>query len=154
MCIGCTPTYAFVCTVVMSALSQPCFYCSHILFFVNVPLKDYIILFAPFFPHHISLCSAFSAQRQLVNSAVYNTATSWSTIPSPSARPTHLSAACLACGDIWRCPSHAANQITAHIQTQCLSLTVCFIITWHSAKFSAVERKCGTDASVSWLAGT
>jgi len=48
-----------------------------IFIFVNVPLKDYIIRFAPFFPpRHISQCSAFSAQRQLLNLPVYNTATS------------------------------------------------------------------------------
>lgn len=59
-----------------------CVYCYHVLFLGSVPLKDYIILFAPFFLlHHISHCSAFSAQRQLVNSPVYNTATSWWTIP-------------------------------------------------------------------------
>lgn len=51
---------------------------------VIVPLKDYIILFAPFPPPPLQqFCrrSAFSAQRQLVNSLLCHTATSWSTEP-------------------------------------------------------------------------
>lgn len=58
--------------------------------FGNVPLKItsffFFLFFFFFFPHHISQCSAFSARRQLLNSPVYNTATSWSTMPS---KPTH-----------------------------------------------------------------
>lgn len=68
-----------------------------------------------FFPQHISQCSAFSAQRQLVNSPVYNTATSWSTMPWLSAKqPTHLSGPCLVCHDAWHHASHLPDQITVH----------------------------------------
>ena len=73
-----------------------------------------------FFPRHISQCSAFSAQRQVVNSPVYNTATSWSTIPSPSVKPTHLSVACSVCHDTWWHPSCPCDQIMALTQTASL----------------------------------
>lgn len=105
-----------ICCGRFSSALQPCVYCYHVLVFVNVPLKHYIILFAPFFfPQHISQCSAFSAQRQLVNSPVYNTATSWSTMPWLSAKqPTHLSGPCLVCHDAWHHASHLPDQIAVH----------------------------------------
>lgn len=93
-----------------SSALQPCFHCYHILVFVNVPLKDYIILSAPFLPQHISQCSAFSAQRQLVNSPVYNTATSWSTTPRPSVEPTHLAGPRWVCHDVWHHASTPPDQ--------------------------------------------